>query len=231
MLGYYSEHFPAVEINSTYYRIPSPGVMERMEQKTPPGFRFVVKAPQIVTHERQLAPEAVAAFRDCLEPLRAASKLDGVLLQFPWAFRREPASEHYLAAARAELPDLPLWVEFRHASWATPGTFDRLREDGLGYCVVDEPRLRGLMPPVVELTSPAGYVRFHGRNAAHWWNRSEGGSLRYDYLYSDAELSDWVAKIHDLAARAEKVYVFFNNCHAGQAARNAQLMQQLLLAG
>ena len=85
------------------------------------------------------------------------------------------------------------------------------------------------MPPVVELTSPIGYVRFHGRNSANWWGR--GGGDRYDYLYSDTELRDWVAKIHDLAARAEKVYVFFNNCHAGQAARNAALMQQLLLSG
>jgi uncharacterized protein YecE (DUF72 family) len=227
MLPFYSERFPAVEVNSTYYRVPPPRVMAQMEEKTPPGFRFVVKAPQTLTHERRLDPAEIAGFRACLEPLAAAEKLDGVLLQFPWSFRPDRASRRLLAGARAALPDLPLWVEFRNASWAAPGTFEELRANGLGYCVVDEPGLPGLMPPVVELTAPAGYVRFHGRNAANWWGR--GGGDRYDYLYSPPELTAWVAKIHDLARRAEKVYVFFNNCHAGQAARNAQLMQELLL--
>lgn len=227
MLSFYSERFPAVEVNSTYYRVPPPRVTARMAEKTPPAFRFVVKAPQSLTHERRLDPAEMAAFRACLEPLQAADKLDGVLLQFPWSFRPDPTSRRFLAGTRAALPDLPLWAEFRNARWASADTFADLRAHGLGYCIVDEPALPGLMPPVVELTAPAGYVRFHGRNAANWWGR--GGGDRYDYLYSPPELMAWVARIHDLARRAEKVYVFFNNCHAGQAARNAQLMQELLL--
>ena len=228
MLGYYSDHFPTVEVNSTYYRIPPPAVTEQMARKTPPGFRFTVKGPQVLTHEQTLDPEAMAAFRDCLAPLSDAGKLDGVLLQFPWSFRPGAASWDLLRGARREIPDLPLAIEFRHEGWARPETFTKLRDAGLGYCVVDEPKLPGLMPPVVELTSPIGYVRFHGRNQATWWAR-EPGRDRYDYLYSDAELREWTEKIHDLARRAEKVYVFFNNCHAGQAARNAALMQELLL--
>jgi uncharacterized protein YecE (DUF72 family) len=228
MLGYYSDHFPIVEVNSTYYRIPPPAVTEQMARKTPAGFRFTVKGPQVLTHEQTLDPEAMAAFRDCLAPLSAAGKLDGVLLQFPWSFRPGAASWDLLRGARREIPDVPLAIEFRHEGWARPETFTQLRDLGLGYCVVDEPKLPGLMPPVVELTSPIGYVRFHGRNQATWWAR-EPGKDRYDYLYSDAELREWTEKIHDLARRAEKVYVFFNNCHAGQAARNAALMQELLL--
>jgi uncharacterized protein YecE (DUF72 family) len=230
MLSYYTGHFPAVEVNSTFYRIPSPRMMEQMEKKTPAGFRFVVKAPQTLTHERRIDAESISAFRDCLEPLRIAGKLDGVLLQFPWSFKPDLASWRLLESARRELTEVPVFVEFRHVNWAQPETFTRLRNQALGFCVVDEPRLEGLMPPVVELTSSSGYVRFHGRNYANWWGRGRGGGDRYDYLYSDAELREWVGKIHDLAARAQKVYVFFNNCHAGQAARNAALMQQLLLA-
>jgi uncharacterized protein YecE (DUF72 family) len=233
MLSYYTEHFPVVEVNSTYYRVPPPRVMEQMERKTPPRFRFMVKAPQTLTHERRLDPENLAAFRACLEPLGDAGKLDGVLLQFPWSFKSEVKSWRLLSGAREELPELPLFIEFRHESWATPETFTQLRDSGLGYCVVDEPRLKGLMPPLVELTSPAAYLRFHGRNAANWWGRRGGGAStgdRYDYLYSETELREWVSRIHDLAVRAERVYVFFNNCHAGQAAHNAQLMQQLLSA-
>jgi uncharacterized protein YecE (DUF72 family) len=84
------------------------------------------------------------------------------------------------------------------------------------------------MPPIVELTTPIAYVRFNGRNYQHWWSR-DAGHDRYDYLYTEAELKEWAEKIETLARSAEKTYVFFNNCHAGQAARNAALMQELLL--
>lgn len=231
MLTYYSERFPVVEVNSTYYRVPPPRVTEQMERKTPSRFRFVVKAPQTITHERRLEPDTLAAFQDCLLPLREAGKLDGILLQFPWSFRADPKSWRLLSGARAALPGHPLYVEFRHDSWAKPETFERLRDLSLGYCVVDEPELTGLMPPVVELTSPAGYVRFHGRNRANWWGqRGSRTGDRYDYLYSESELREWAVKIRDLARQAERVYVFFNNCHAGQAAQNARLMQELLAA-
>ncbi len=231
MLPFYSERFPVVEVNSTFYRVPNPRTMELMEKKTPAGFRFVVKAPRTLSHERKLEPESIAAFRDCLEPLRNAGKLDGVLVQFPWSFKPEVESWRLLEGTRRDLPELPIFVEFRHADWARPETFAHLRNQELGFCVVDEPRFASLMPPVVELTTASGYVRLHGRNGATWWRpRGQGGGDRYDYLYSEAELHEWVGKIRALASRAEKVYVFFNNCHAGQAARNAQLMQQLLIA-
>jgi uncharacterized protein YecE (DUF72 family) len=232
MLPFYSQRFPVVEVNTTFYRVPAARTMERMERKTPPRFRFLVKAPRTFSHERSLDRETLAAFQDCITPLAAAGKLDGVLLQFPWSFKPDSKTWRFLADARRDLSASPLFVEFRHEDWARPETFSRLRDNDLGFCVVDEPRLAGLMPPVVELTSPAGYVRLHGRNVANWWQpRGKGGSDRYDYLYSEPELNEWVGKIRELAARADKVYVFFNNCHAGQAAKNAQLMQQLLLNG
>jgi uncharacterized protein YecE (DUF72 family) len=98
---------------------------------------------------------------------------------------------------------------------------------------VDEPALPGLVPPLARLTGEVAYVRFHGRNRETWWGRRGGD--RYDHDYSPQELEEWVGKIRELAEKASKVYVFFNNCHAGQAARNALLMrdmmQQDLMAG
>lgn len=241
MLAYYTDHFPVVEVNSTYYRIPPPQVMEQMEKKTPPGFRFTVKAPRVITHEQRLDPEAIAEFQACLAPLADAGKLDGILLQFPWSFRPGPGSRGLLTGTREALPEHRLFAEFRNAAWNRPETFAELKDAGIGYCVVDEPTLPGLMPSTVALTTPIGYVRFHGRNRANWWSsragRGDGDEergrnrdlLRYDYLYSNAELSEWALKIQELAKKAEKVYVFFNNCHAGQAARNAALMQAMLL--
>jgi uncharacterized protein YecE (DUF72 family) len=114
-----------------------------------------------------------------------------------------------------------------------------LREQRIGYCAVDEPRLAGLIPPLTLLTTEDAYIRFHGRNAANWWKgshareagepvRSDRTQLRYDYDYRPEELQEWVRKVAELAEQARRTYLFFNNCHAGQAARSAKLMQEML---
>jgi len=241
-LAHYARHFAAVEVNATYYRVPPPAAMAAMERKSPPGFRFVVKVNQAMTHERLLAPALVRDFRAALEPLREAGKFDGLLAQFPWGFRRTEANEAHLDRLRHALGDDPLFVEFRHDSWAGAGVADRLRAAGLGFCAVDEPELEGLMPPVTHLTAADAYVRFHGRNARNWWGGAPAEKRpaahgpaaarppgdRYDYDYRADELREWVEKVRDLANQARRTYLFFNNCHAGQAARSAKLMQQLL---
>jgi len=225
-LSHYAKHFSCVEVNSTYYRIPNPRVLSAMERKTPDGFRFVVKLNQAMTHEGTPADGLVRDFRALLEPLKDAGKYHGLLAQFPWGFKRTDANKAHLEALRERLPGEPLWVEFRHDSWMHPRLPEWLRERALGYCSVDEPALPGLVPPVVHLTSDTGYVRFHGRNATTWWGR--GGGDRYDYDYAERELAEWVGRIRALAEKAKQTYLFFNNCHAGQAARNAKLMEELL---
>ena len=225
-LSYYAERFPVVEINATYYRIPPPKTLEQMERKTPPGFSFIAKLHQSMTHEATNDAAVYRQFLDCLEPLKAANKYDGLLAQFPWGFKRTPVNEQYLRTLRERFAGEPLFVEFRHSSWITPGLADELRPLDLGYCCVDEPPLTGLVPPVVLKTAEDGYVRFHGRNSATWWGR--GGGDRYDYDYRESELREWLKKVTELAEQARRTYLFFNNCHAGQAARNASLMQELL---
>src|SRR5438093_9816390 len=130
-----------------------------MEQKTPPGFHFVVKLHQSMTHERSLDPELYRQFRALLEPLKQAGKFDGLLAQFPWGFRRTPENRRFLAALRERFDDEPLFVEFRNDSWLTPELEPSLREHRLGFCAVDEPRLDGLLPPVTALTTEDAYVR------------------------------------------------------------------------
>jgi uncharacterized protein YecE (DUF72 family) len=227
MLSYYVGHFPVVEVNSTYYRIPHPAVLHQMEKKTPPGFEFVIKAHKSMTHSLDADNDVYARFLEMLEPVQGAGKFSGVLLQFPWGFKHTRHAVSHLGGLRDNLPDIPLFAEFRNSGWITEETFSLLSDLDIGYCCVDEPRLKGLVPPVARKTSDVGYVRLHGRNAQNWWGRTAGGD-RYDYLYSEDELKDWVAKIRQLAAEAKKTYVFFNNCHAGQAASNAKLMQEML---
>lgn len=226
MLDEYVRHFDVVEINSSYYRIPTATMFERMEQKTPAGFEFVVKLFGGMTHESGDDPRMYREFVDSVTPLREAGKFAGYLAQFPWKFRNEKSSRAHLVTLRRRLGDDPLFVEFRHESWIEDKTFAMLRDLGVGYCSVDEPRLKGLVPPVVAATTDEGYVRLHGRNARNWWGK--GGGDRYDYDYNREELAEWADKMLGLESKVKKVYAFFNNCHAGHAARNAELMIEML---
>ena len=263
-LPYYTRHFSCVEVNSTYYGIPAPRVLEQMERKTPANFRFIVKLNQAMTHERRSDAALVSQFLAAIQPVKDAGKYHGLLAQFPWAFRRDDRAKAHLERLRAALPGEPLWIEFRHASWMHPQLPAWLSERSLGYCVVDEPQLPGLVPPVTHVTNGIGYVRFHGRNAANWWSGTRDDTPppppspaepelalgpdtnpasparppdprsarvrgdRYDYDYPEHELSEWVERVNTIARQAKQTYLFFNNCHAGQAARNAKLMEELL---
>jgi len=225
MLDEYVAHFDVVEINSSYYRVPDARMFERMCDKTPDGFEFVVKLYKGMTHDIEDDASMYRAFAESVVPLKETDKFGGYLAQFPWKFKNEAEARDHLADLRDRFGDDPLFVEFRHDSWMRPETFDLLRAIDLGYCSVDEPDLKGLVPPIVEATTTTGYVRLHGRNAKNWWGK---GGDRYDYDYSAGELAEWKEKLLALEEKVKKVYAFFNNCHAGHAARNAELMIEML---
>jgi uncharacterized protein YecE (DUF72 family) len=227
MLAYYATKFDTVEINATYYTIPGPRSMEGMLRKVSEQFEFVVKGHQYLTHQRDHAKEVLPRFLEALKPLREAGQLGCVLLQFPFSFPHTPANRDFVHFLSDSLRPHPVVVEFRHRSWVTDETMAWLRELGVGYCAVDEPPLRNLPPPRADATSAIGYVRFHGRNKATWWQH-EKAEERYDYTYSAEELEEWVIKIQDLAAATLKVYVFFNNHVRGQAPQNAQMLKARL---
>ncbi len=224
-LPYYAARFPAAEVNATYYRIPPPRTFETLAARSPRDFLFVVKAHQDMTHHGSRDRDLYRLYLEAIEPIRAAGKFDGVLLQFPFGFRNESGNRAHLAYLREQLPEMRLWAEFRHESWNRKPVFDYLRRLSMGFCAVDEPALPGLFPPVVAATADTGYVRFHGRNAATWF---QGGHERYDWEYRPEELSEWLDRIRDLAARTERTYVFFNNCYMGRAVKGARLLQKML---
>jgi uncharacterized protein YecE (DUF72 family) len=162
-------------------------------------------------------------FKEGISPL--GKSLGALLFQFPYAFLPTPDNIDYLRVLRDEFQDYEAVVEFRNARWFEAGHMNLLEELSFGSCVVDEPKLKGLLPFRPVLTSKTGYFRFHGRNTS--WFR-EPVDVRYDYLYSDKELKEFVQPIHDVARKAEKTFVFFNNCHLGKAAKNARVMKELL---
>ena len=226
-LEYYSRFFDTVEINASYYRIPPPGAFSEMVRKTDPAFTFFIKLHRSMTHERKGERGFFDELFRAVAPLEDSGRFAGFLAQFPWSFRNTESNSEYLGWLWEKLAGRPLFVEFRHESWIGEKVFGVLAERRIGYCIVDEPQLEGMVPPVLEVTNGTAYFRFHGRNGEDWW-RPRPGSDRYLYNYSDRELSEWAEKTLEVARRAETVYMFFNNCHFGHAPLNARKMKKLL---
>jgi len=224
MLELYARSFQTVELNFTYYRQPSARTIESIVRKLPDTFRLFVKANAETTHQRNR--DAARPFKDGIAPAREAGVLAGVLAQFPYSFKNEPASRDYLAALAEDFADCNPVVEFRNRGWSKLSTLALLRTLGLGFCCVDEPDGLGLMPPVAEATTDTAYLRFHSRNKAKWYEG--GGKERYNYLYTPEELNEWTPKVKKLDDASSAVYVFFNNCHAGHAAVNAGQFRAML---
>ena len=226
-LTFYAKEFSTLEINYTYYRMPTAKTLAGMARKTPSGFLFTIKTPQEMTHTREAEPALFAQFVEALKPLRDENKFGAVLAQFPHSFHNIPDNLAYLKAFRERLRDLPVVIEFRDAQWLGAKTFAFLREQQLGFCCVDEPRLKGLLPPIAEATSQVAYVRFHGRNAAKWWEHAQAYE-RYDYTYPKAELEEWTPQIQKLNQLAETVFVFANNHYRAQGIDTARQLRLLL---
>ncbi|MDD5448192.1 MAG: DUF72 domain-containing protein [Actinomycetota bacterium] len=230
MLEEYARIFPVVELNSTYYSIPNPERMDSLAERTPPTFEFTVKANREMTHEIKGDKEVFLAFRRSIRPLVDRGKLGCVLAQFPWKFKNTPESLRYLEFVAEMLPGVDVAVEFRNESWERRETFEFLKDLGLGYCCVDEPSLSGLPSRRVEATSKVGYVRFHGRNSTTWWDSTRESWERYNYLYSESELREWVGKVKKLSEFTERTYLIFNNHYKGNAPRNARMFERMLKA-
>ena len=225
------------------------GVMTRHPVKIealPPDLREGAPADhrgRLERPSREFRAEVFRRFRDALEPLRAAGKLGGILFQLPSYIVFRPHSFEYLDWAREQLDGDKMLVEFRHRSWLDDEnraeTLSFLERLGATHVVVDAPKTeaKNLVPTVPALTSPTLYVRFHGRNAKTWNKRGGSAAERFDYLYSEQELAQWVEPLRELAGEAESAFAFFNNNASSsdgrggriaQAAANALELQSLL---
>ncbi len=236
MVPYYEKElgFNALEVNFTYYSLPSQKSFMAMSQKTFKEFEFAVKAFKGMTHEIRDQgtgkivnnQEIFEKFRYSLDPLISEGKLSCVLGQFPFGFFPNRENLDYLERFKNEMSDIPLVFEFRNQTWLKEQTFQFLEKKHVGFCIVDEPKLLKLMPYLPRTTSEIGYFRFHGRNP-NWFNVPI--KVRYDYLYSEAELKEFVPDIQQISQRTAKTLVFFNNCYSGSAAKNAAQMVKLLM--
>lgn len=221
--------FNAVEVNSTFYGMPDARITALWTPQVPDDFRFAIKLHQDFTHAHQRSQysEHAQRFLAALVPLRDSGKLGPVLIQFPWSFRYCPASVEHVARLADLLPDLSRAIEVRHASWSTPEAQAQLTQHGV-LCCIDQPQLRDCLAPASPTAAPFAYLRLHGRNAAHWFAENEPAYERYNYLYSEAELSEWASRLVPIASSFAEFYVFANNHYRGQAVANALELRALL---
>lgn len=241
-LRYYAEHFDLVELNSSFYRVPDPGLTRRWVERTPPGFLFSVKLYQKFTHpDMYLARNGVAdwnlsagdfdEFRRGIDPLAHAGRLTALLVQFPPSFHAGVETRDYLDWLLGGLRDYPLAVELRHRSWsdAAAETETQLRTHRAAWVLIDEPKFRdsigetGMAPG----DSAPLYMRFHGRNAAAWWDHAESED-RYDYLYSRRELRPFAETASRAAASGRRVLMLLNNHFSAKAVANAVILKDEL---
>ena len=217
-LPWYAQHFPTVEINATYYRLPKPSFAQRWKQLTPPEFLFAVKMWQMVTHRRRLAgvEDNLDGFFAACGPL--GGKFGPLLVQLPPSFRKDlPRLRDFAATCRAawgrHFPRRRLLaaVEFRHRSWNDQPTRQLLAELGwslvladMGDFAIDEPLQAGFI-----------YIRRHG---------PAGG----DTSYGDAQLRALARRIAAWADAGRDVYVYFNNDVHAHAPRNAARLMEFI---
>lgn len=261
-LRFYAEQFPFVEVDATYYALLPPQTAERWVNWTPETFRFDVKAFPVLTghpidvtrlprdlrqaclelgHDARVyaekLPEALASeirsrFLEFLRPLEQSGRLGAVLLQFPPWFTATLRNSRKIELLRKVMPDLPLSVEFRHASWFQDSrrqrVLDLLSALKLSFVCIDEPLIR---PELLVVTNPdLAVVRFHGRNISGWQKRGASVHERFDYLYDPGELGAWVEPIRRLERDSKSVHAVFNNCVRNYAVLNAKDLAVLLEA-
>ena len=227
-LQYYANHFPCLEVNVTHYRVPDASLLQGMCDRTPEPFAFIVKLHRLMTHELQHDSSLYGAFNEALKPMQAAGKLQGVLAQFPFRFRNNQRNRVHVQRMRETFAMLPFFAEFRHVSWIEDAWFANMQRVEISYVSVDEPQLSELIPPLAQATTDIGYVRLHGRNSDTWYAKTPEQGDRYDYLYNESELQEWAQRVREMIRETRRVFVLFNNCHAGKAPANAQAFQEML---
>ncbi|WP_270994635.1 DUF72 domain-containing protein [Listeria seeligeri] len=238
----YAAHFPVVEVDTSFYAIPSPRTTANWAAQTPEEFRFVVKAFSAMTKHKEWSQyfdsenAMYTAYMDMIAPISETGKLKAILFQFPPYFNCTKENVAYLKYIAGKMGDLPVAIEFRNNSWYTEQntekTLEQLKELGFIHTVVDEPQVGSGSVPIIlrETSSEMTMVRLHGRNQYGWMKASspEWREVRTLYRYNDEEIKEWAKYVEHLQKLSKEVVVIFNNNSGGDAADNAKHLQTAL---
>ena len=241
-LRFYAEHFDTVEINSTFYRIPSASTAASWVKRTPPNFEFALKLFQKFTHPDMfhkstgadpldLGKRDVDEFRAAIDPLASAGKLGALLAQFPASFKNDENNRGYVEWLLEQFREYAVAVELRHKSWSDQpqDTMKLLAEFGAAWTQIDEPKFKlSIRQDLLPNVKTFYYLRLHGRNAAQWWSHQKSED-RYNYLYSAGELEPFADAVKEATRReVKRAYLYANNHFSAKSVANAAILKHQL---
>lgn len=209
-LPFYAKVFGTVEVDSSFYRMPTKSMVKGWARATGPFFKFSLKIPKTITHDRRLrdSENELQKFLDAVQPLQDAGKLGCLLVQLAPSFSYDEIGS--LESFLELLPEHAHFaVELRHESWDRKETWALLKKHNVANTITESP-IEFLSKVVITATTHA-YVRWHGRGKSIW----------YDYTYSKEELEQWTAKLQEIESEVPAVYAYFNNHYNAGAPRNA----------
>jgi len=209
-LAFYARHFATLEINATFYRLPSPETVRKWREGVPDSFLFAVKGSRFMTHVKRLLDieEPLQRFLEVMRELNP--KLGPILWQLPpgLAFDAERTERFLKILPSTERHAL----EARHDSWLSEACLGLLRDYGVAWCIADTP----FYPYLEAVTADFVYARLHGHEQL------------YTSCYSPEELGEWAEKIRRWAGEGSDVYLYFDNTAYGHAVENAHTLQEML---
>ena len=255
-LIFYATQFNALELNNTFYNMPTAERLLSFYERSEGRLNFSVKANRLLTHEIGTDWQTAAKdFKEALKPLNEKERLSAVLFQLPESFHYTNDNRIYLAKLIGEFEGFPVMVEFRHKEWIRESVFEGLEKRKAGIVFCDMPQLKNLPDGTVMKTPFIGnnaYIRLHGRNEEAWYvhapkvqtsitsahangakatytaRETPNGSDRYCYDYSDEELTQFVPIVKAAVREGKKVQVYFNNHPNGSGARNAISLKKMI---
>jgi len=230
-LAYYATQYRTVEVDATFYSIPSTNMTRKWRRILPEGFVMAAKIPQVITHEKRLddCQDELKEFLRAMDELE--DRLGPLLFQFPYFSKASGMTpEEFLERLGAFLPTLPkgyrFSLEVRNKGWLKPALLDLLRKHGVALALIDHPwmpRVGQLLQETDPVTADFCYVRWLGdRHGIEKRTRS------WDRVIIDRsrEMSEWVPAIRALLGRDVTVYGYINNHYAGYAPGSIKLFEE-----
>lgn len=224
-LAFCARYVGLLEVNSTFYRTPTPVVTSRWIERTQARRTlFTAKLGQVFTHERRLQANEVDAFRAAMQPMAAAGRLRALLAQFAHSFAFDERAREHLARMVASFADLaPIAVEVRHAGWQSEPAIEFLRGLDVSLVHLDYPTRPGWFDLALTGVNAhdLAYFRLHGRNAEAWGRKDRKRDEVYDWEYSATEVDAVALRLRTIAKQAGTTLVIANNHFEGKAMKLA----------
>lgn len=236
-LSYYASVFNTLELNNTFYSMPTNERLKSLAERSDNKLQFSIKVNQLLTHQIGYNWQSDSdAFLSSLDYLLSHNLISSLLFQFPQSFHYTDVNRRYLAAVTSRFQSVAncVCVEFRNSEWLKDSVFDGFVKRNLSLVFCDMPELKHL-PNGLTCNTPfignIAYIRLHGRNANAWYcnDTTNNGSSRYVYDYSDEELKQFIPIIKQASNEGKKTVVYFNNHPNGSGAKNARKLKELLL--